>query len=93
MCADVDRIDPELLIKEQETFELMRVLEEVMGNATFAHNDYLGQLAVYLDSRNKSKQTQGDKTSGGRDWTSAREKMEEVRLALARNLARALVQD
>ena len=67
----------ELLINSANTFEIMRVLEDVKNGAAVAPEAYLGQLAVYLRG----------------DTSTALRKLEEVRLALARNLARSLVVD
>ena len=57
-----------------------------MTNASFAPNEYLFQLGRYL--RRSSGAADSDEKSG---MALARRKMEEVRLALARNLARALI--
>lgn len=95
--ADIVSSDSEILFSSNDTFELLRVLEEVMSNASFAQDDYLGQLALVLASRRKAGNEQRgdgkaqailDRKQGMED---AQRKMEEVRLALARNLARALV--
>ncbi|KAK4687468.1 nuclear pore complex protein Nup85, partial [Tremellales sp. Uapishka_1] len=72
--------DSEIYFSANDTFELLRVLEEVMSNATFAP-EYLAQVNTYLQRVNEK---QAAKEDSGR-------KLEQVRLALARNLARALV--
>ncbi|ODN98518.1 nuclear pore complex protein Nup85 [Cryptococcus wingfieldii CBS 7118] len=83
--------DPEILFSTNETFELLRILEEVITNASFAEEEYLGQIALYLDHRSP-KQEQGSKSGKGKATThDARRKLEEARLALSRNLARAMV--
>ena len=56
-----------------------------MANASFAQNEYLLQLTQYL--RRKGGKFVDEKAGSSLAWR----KMEEVRLALARNLARALV--
>ena len=78
-------VDPEILFTSHDSFELLRILEEVMTNASFAPDEYLFQLRQYL---RRSSGAEDDEKSG---MVSARRKMEEVRLALARNLARALI--
>lgn len=95
--------DAEILFTSNDTFELLRVLQEVTSNATFAPHDYLDQLAILLDSRiartavapsseNAQKPQDSAKTaSKERDLSLAYRRIEECRLALARNLARALV--
>jgi nuclear pore complex protein Nup85 len=95
--ADIPSSDSEILFSSNDTFELLRVLEEVMSNASFAQDDYLGQLALVLVSQRKvgSDQRGDGKAEALLDikqgMEDAQRKMEEVRLALARNLARALV--
>lgn len=91
--------DNEILFSSHDTFELMRVLQEVTANSRFAAGEYLPLLIRYL--RRKEMQvsdqyvngTRGDKASAVNEKAQikAMEKLEEVRLALARNLARALV--
>ena len=80
-CLDHDII----LFTSNDSFELLRILEEVMSNATFSQNEYLAQLVQYL------RRQEGIASDGSTGLALARRKMEEVRLALARNLARALV--
>jgi nuclear pore complex protein Nup85 len=68
------------------------VLEEVMTNASFAPKDYLEQLILLLgrkEERGGQRLVNGAADRQGMEI--AIRKMEEVRLALARNLARALV--
>lgn len=64
----------------------MRGLEELLSHSTFAPQEYLHQLAVYLARR------EGRDVSVS-DHSAALRKLEEVRLASARNLARAMVLD
>lgn len=75
----------------------MRVLEEVLANAKFAPEEYLRQLCSYL-AREEGAKANGevngatDKEDKKDDSVAAAErKLEVVRLALARNLSRALV--
>jgi nuclear pore complex protein Nup85 len=99
--ADIVSSDSEILFSSNDTFELLRVLEEVMANASFAQEDYLGQLALVLVSQRKAEPKEGSDQRGDgkaeaaldkkQGMDEAQRKMEEVRLALARNLARALV--
>lgn len=77
--------DTEILFTSNDSFELLRVLQEVLSNASFAPNEYLLQLAQYI---RRKGETSADEKAG---IALARRKLEEVRLALARNLARALV--
>ena len=77
--------DAAILFASNETFELMRVLQDVEVNASYAPSDYLTDLTRIL--RNDGSETNGKVA----DFTVARKKIEEVRLALARNLARAVV--
>ncbi|WRT67281.1 uncharacterized protein IL334_004248 [Kwoniella shivajii] len=85
--------DSEILFSSNETFELLRVLEEVKSNATFAPSDYLLQLIQYLQQISKSKTDQAENSQKGMKigFEEGWKKLDEVRLALARNLARALV--
>ena len=87
MCAD-DEADDAILIGSDHTFELMRVLEDVTSNADFAPSDYLEQLAIYLGRVDGKDDSRGmtDET-----YAVALRKLEVVRLALARNLARAVI--
>ncbi|OXG31619.1 nuclear pore complex protein Nup85 [Cryptococcus neoformans Ze90-1] len=88
--------DSEILFTSNETFELLRVLEEVYANAAFAEEEYLGQLVQYLqrtlntpsaeEERHITKKSEKKVT-----MEDARRKMDEVRLAISRNLARAMV--
>jgi nuclear pore complex protein Nup85 len=84
-----------VLIDSKSTFEIMRVLEDVASNAEFAAKEYVGQLQAYLvctaARADASKAVNGKKEDQSHD--EALRKLEEVRLALARNLARALVLD
>ncbi|EIW66274.1 hypothetical protein TREMEDRAFT_70200 [Tremella mesenterica DSM 1558] len=101
--------DSEILFTSNDTFELLRVLEEITSNSTYAPTEYLaqlGQLLLRLSSEIKlsgkmTTEMNGSldnskgmikKTQGSEDGISlAIRKLEEARLALARNLARALV--
>lgn len=122
--VSIDPSDPETLLSSNDTFELLRILEEVLSNSTFAPTEYLYQLILYLDCRsapnsteqnasapdantlvngngkgvNKAgKGTMVDASNKGVEETmkrgvgEARRKLEEVRLAIARNLSRALL--
>lgn len=73
------------------------MLEEVTSNSTYAPQEYLYNLVVYLERHSASATTEkkqstldiGETTKRGSE--EAYRKLEQVRLALARNLARALV--
>ena len=73
------------------------MLEEVSSNSIYAPQEYLYNLVVYLERHSASateekKQSSldiGETTKRGSE--GAYRKLEQVRLALARNLARALV--
>lgn len=82
----------------------MRVLEEVCSNAKFAPVDYLRQLWRYLQNQEHEEAANGvaNGTGEGKKLEDVKEqqkhgveaaecKLEIVRLALARNLSRALV--
>lgn len=89
-------VDSEILLSSNETFELLRVLEEVYANAAFAEEDYLGQLVQYLRRTLNTTSAKEEGQSRKKDektvtMEDARRKMEEVRLAISRNLARAMV--
>ncbi|WVR05312.1 hypothetical protein IAU60_002326 [Kwoniella sp. DSM 27419] len=83
--------DADILFSSNETFELLRILEEVKANASFAPDDYLSQLVIYLERTGGPAGTQPGKDK--RSVQDAWKKIDQVRLALARNLARALVVD
>ena len=71
------------------TFEIMRVLEDVLDSAQYAPSEYLSQLELFLNHRAEAP---SDAVEGGKEeYVRAIRKLEEVRLALARNLARSLV--
>lgn len=103
LAESVDLLeDQEILFSSNDTFELMRVLDDVVSNSQSAPVEYLRQLWRHLErqpaeggSANGTKAANGvpakagDETSAG--TVIARRKLDEVRLALARNLARALV--
>ncbi|WVQ78536.1 hypothetical protein IAT38_000622 [Cryptococcus sp. DSM 104549] len=76
--------DPEIVITSRDTSELLRILEDVLAHATYADEMYLGPAAVYLLRVDPAAGKKGD-------LGEVRRKLEEVRLALGRNLARALV--
>lgn len=78
-----------MVVSSANTFEIMRVLEDVVDSAQYAPKEYLSQLEHFL-TRQSSDQAGGPVTRG-EDFSGARRKLEEVRLALARNLARSLV--
>lgn len=72
----------------------MRILEEILLNSKYNPSSYLNYLRIYLDKNKKimSSVMKGKgKDSGAVEWQQTLLKLEEVRLALARNLARALV--
>lgn len=93
------RPDAEILFTSNDSFELLRVLEEVTSNSTYAPQEYLYSLVVYLErhsapaaaeeGKKQSTLDIGETTKRGTE--GAYRKLEQVRLALARNLARALV--
>lgn len=80
------------------TYELMRTLEDILGNARFAPVDYLNLLWRYLE-RTQPVANGGGKSNGAKEkkddvkahTEDALAKLEVVRLALARNLSRAMV--
>ncbi|WWC60964.1 uncharacterized protein I303_103541 [Kwoniella dejecticola CBS 10117] len=84
--------DTDILFSSNETFELLRVLEEVKSNALFASTEYLGGLFVYLHRSDLKDQSDAeDKEDEVVKYDEAWKKLDQVRLALARNLARSLV--
>lgn len=100
--------DEEILFDAEGTFELMRVLEEVLANSKFAPATYLGQLWRFLERKegvaggatgaNGASEANGANGHAKNAKEEEREgiqaalrKLEVVRLALARNLSRALV--
>ena len=91
-CADAD-----ILFTSNDSFELLRVLEEVTSNSVYAPQEYLYNLIVYLERHSASTAGQAKQSTLDIGETSRRgaegayRKLEQVRLALARNLARALV--
>jgi nuclear pore complex protein Nup85 len=91
-----DGPDPEILFTSNDSFELLRILEEVTSNSSFAPEEYLYSLIVYLQRQTATSSTITSSEAGIEATTKqgqaeAYRKLEEVRLALARNLARALV--
>ncbi len=93
-----DAPDAEILFDATGSFELLRELEAVTGAAQTDATTYLGPLAAVLANRTSRagevnvKGMQKERgASGARDLQPAWRCLEEVRLALARNLARAMV--
>ncbi|ORX33416.1 Nup85 nucleoporin-domain-containing protein [Kockovaella imperatae] len=86
--------DAEVLFNANDTFELMRVLEDVESNAIVAPDMYLGDLVSHLRRKQEQGQGEGLSLHGGKaSLADARTTLDQVRLALARNLARAMVMD
>lgn len=89
--------DEEIRLGPSGTFELIRKLEDILGNAQFAPVDYLHLLWRYLERvepATSNGQANGTvaKTDDTKEQTeNALRKLEVVRLALARNLSRAMV--
>lgn len=88
--------DEEILFGPAETMELMRVLEDVLANARFAPGDYLRQLWRYIQRQEKgglqdAKPASGKAEDIKQETEIALQRLELVRLALARNLSRAMV--
>ncbi len=106
-CRCLCVADEEILFSSNDTFELLRVLEEVSSNSTYAPSEYLSQVERHLDrqrssSASSSKQQKSEEKvengntrvkskPEGEKYVATYRKLEEVRLALGRNLARALV--
>ena len=90
----IGSVDQDILFTSNDTFELMRVLEDVELNSKYAPDEYLSDLSQHL-SRKAGIEGGVKRTENGpkrrEDFDEARRKLEEVRLAMARNLARALV--
>lgn len=102
LAESVDLLeDEEILFNTFHTFELMRVLEEVLENSKFAPATYLGQLWRFLERKEggangaggANGHTKNAKDEEREGTQAALRKLEIVRLALARNLSRALVVD
>lgn len=87
--------DEEIHLGPAGTFELMRTLEDILGAARFAPHDYLHMLWRYLERAEAQKgKANGPTNSDGKEEERpalALRKLEVVRLALARNLSRAMV--
>lgn len=89
--------DTEILFTSNDSFELLRILEEVKSNSSYAPEEFLFNLVVYLERQTAqvdaaqvpSTLNIGKTVQRGR--VEAYRKLDQVRLALARNLARALV--
>ncbi|CAK9784044.1 hypothetical protein CC85DRAFT_281930 [Cutaneotrichosporon oleaginosum] len=88
--------DEEIHLGPAGTFELMRTLQDILAAADFASHDCLHMLCRYLE-RTEDTKSQGlvngamKARSAEKSEAQAREKLEVVRLALARNLSRAMV--
>ncbi|BEI79576.1 hypothetical protein CcaverHIS002_0101050 [Cutaneotrichosporon cavernicola] len=86
--------DEEIHLGPAGTFELMRTLEDTLGAARFAPHDYLHMLWQYLERTEpqNGKGKANDATKEEEKWAARPlRKLEVVRLALARNLSRAMV--
>ncbi|GMK54991.1 hypothetical protein CspeluHIS016_0200470 [Cutaneotrichosporon spelunceum] len=87
--------DEEIHFGPAGTFELMRKLEDILGAAGFAPHDYLHMLRQYLDRtepQSSKAKANGVPKEEEEKWTARPlRKLEVVRLALARNLSRAMV--
>jgi len=86
--------DPDILFTSNDSFELLRVLDEVTQNSSYAPEEYLDSLIIYLQWNEASTATATGRapekvTKMG--LPEANRRLDQVRLALARNLARALV--
>jgi nuclear pore complex protein Nup85 len=79
--------DTDILFTSNDSFELLRILDEVTSNSSYATDEYLSSLVIYLQ-RPATPHTPAQKEMG---LPAAYRKLDQVRLALARNLARALV--
>lgn len=92
-----DDPDSEILFTSNDTFELLRILQEITTSTAFAPHDYLDQLAALLKTRAATSTAESTtaptpaEITKKADLTAAFRRIEECRLALARNLARALV--
>jgi nuclear pore complex protein Nup85 len=87
-------IDPDILFTSNDSFELLRVLDEVTQNSSYAPEEYLDSLIIYLQRSEASTATatgQAVEKVTKMGLPEANRKLDQVRLALARNLARALV--
>ena len=87
-------IDPDILFTSNDSFELLRVLDEVTQNSKYAPGEYLDNLIIYLQRSEASTETAAGQVSEKvtkMGLPEAYRKLDQVRLALARNLARALV--
>lgn len=82
-------IDPDILFNSLDSFELLRVLDEITQNSTYAPEEYLNSLVIYLHRSEATGRAVKPSTKMG--LSEANRKLDQVRLALARNLARALV--
>lgn len=83
--------DPDILFTSLDSFELLRILDEITQNSSYAPEEYLYNLITYLhrDAPAAAGQTVEAVTKLG--LSEANRRLDQVRLALARNLARALV--
>ena len=94
-----------MLFDTNQTYALLTALEEVDAGVSVDPETYLGQLSDMIaartstaapqaepqaDGERASKRTKTD-TEGRQRYAAAKERMEEIRLACARHLARAMV--
>jgi nuclear pore complex protein Nup85 len=86
-------VDPDILFTSNDSFELLRVLDEVTQNSNYAPEEYLDSLIIYLQRSEASTTVSGQAVEKvtRMGLPEANRKLDQVRLALARNLARALV--
>jgi nuclear pore complex protein Nup85 len=87
-------VDPDILFTSNDSFELLRVLDEVTQNSNYAPEEYLDSLVIYLqrsEASTSSASGQAAEKVTKMGLPEANRKLDQVRLALARNLARALV--
>jgi nuclear pore complex protein Nup85 len=86
-------IDPDILFTSNDSFELLRVLDEVTQNSSYAPEEYLDSLIIYLQRSESTATAAGQVAEKVTEMgmPEANRKLDQVRLALARNLARALV--
>ena len=86
--------DPDILFTSTDSFEILRILDEVTQNSSYASEEYLYSLVIYLrrdESPESSTTTQTVETITKAGLAEAHRKLDQVRLAVARNLARSLV--
>jgi nuclear pore complex protein Nup85 len=95
-CLSILIPDPEILFTSLDSFELLRILDEVTQNSAYAPEEYLSSLTIYLQRSEASESAPAPTPVEAAKTTKiglleAHRKLDQVRLALARNLARALV--